>query len=134
MLQGGSGTERHGVIRWFGLSWGLLQIAFFVGCLLLGIRRLGGRARIVILCGVLYAAAFAMMVIVDHFYAQGSARLIVLGFPLPTAIMVYGVGGAPLAFVLLYVLYYDQWILTPEDFERFETLVRAKRDQTKADV
>ncbi|MEO1974211.1 MAG: hypothetical protein ABGX07_21795 [Pirellulaceae bacterium] len=134
MLQGGSGSERHASVRWLGLSLGLLQVSFFVGCLLLGIRGLAGRTRVVIVCGTLYAAAFAMMVIVDHFYAMGSARAIVMGFPLPTAIMMYGVGGAPLAFVLLYVLNFDQWILTPDDFEKFEKLVRSKREQSEADA
>lgn len=127
MLQGGSGVERHRDVRWLGLAFGLLQISLFVGCLLLGLRQLKGRVGVFAACGAVYALAFTLMVVADHFYATGQARQIVLGFPLPTALMVYGVGGAPLAFVLIYVLQFDRWILTPDDLERFEQLVQEKR-------
>lgn len=134
MLQGGSGVERHNGVRWIGLAFGLSEVGFFVGCLLLGVPRLEGRIRIFVLCGLFYAMAFALLVTIDHFYAHGDLRTIVLGFPLPTAVMVYGVGGAPLAFVLLYMVRFDQWILTPEDYERFEQLVRAKRECEESDA
>jgi hypothetical protein len=127
MLHGGSGAERHQYVRWLGLAFGLLQVAFFVGCLLLGMRERKGRVGVFVCFGVIYAIAFTLMVVFDHSYAAGETRQIVLGFPLPTAIMVYGVGGAPLAFVLIYMLRFDRWILTPQDMERFERLVQEKR-------
>ena len=129
MQQGGPGAERHSSIRWLGLVFGLLEILFFVSCLLLGLNKLQGRIRFFFFGALIYATLFAAMVIADHFYAVGTNRDIVLGFPLPTALMVYGVGGAPLVFVLLYVLCFDRWILTPEDMARFEQLVRDKQNR-----
>jgi hypothetical protein len=41
LLTGGSGLERSDNILWLGAVFGLLQIGFFVCCLLFGIRRGG---------------------------------------------------------------------------------------------
>ena len=54
--------------------------------------------------------------------------MFLLGFPLPTAVMLYGIWGVPLIFVLFFVIRFDQWILKPEELERFETLLAEKRE------
>lgn len=133
MLQGGDGQQRHRNVRWLGLAFALLEVAFFVGCLLLGLRRLRGHIAFFIGFGCLFAIAVTLMVVFDQAYASGDSRQIVLGFPLPTALMIYGVGGAPLAFVLIYMLKFDRWILTPEDMERFEQLVQEQRSAEQAE-
>ena len=132
MQQGGSGLERHANVRWLGLAFGVLQIGFFVGCLILGLKKDSGKAWVYFLCGIAFAAVFAWMVVADQQYAKGESTSLVLGFPLPTTLMLFGVGGVPLVFVLLYMLKFDQWILTPEDFARFEKLVEEKRKQQES--
>lgn len=133
MLAGGAAALGPGPIRWLGLALGLVEVAFFVGCLMLAMRRLEGKTRIFLMMGAAYALAFAAMVVADHYYVTGASRTIVLGFPLPTALMVYGVGGVPVLFCLLYVVQFDRWILTPDDMARFERLVEAKRKGEEAD-
>ena len=38
MQQGGSGVQRHEVVRWWGLAYGTFQIIFFVASLVMGVR------------------------------------------------------------------------------------------------
>jgi len=133
MLEAGDGIERLGSMRWFGLAFGLLQVAFYVGCLALGLKRRSGPAVILlVLFGLLYAAMFLLLVTVDEQYARGDVRTIVLGLPLPTAIMMYGMGGIPVLFTLLYVIQFDRWIVTQQDLEKLEELVRRKQRESDA--
>lgn len=58
--------------------------------------------------------------------------MLVLGFPLPTALKLYGVGGVPLAFILLYIFWFDRLILTADDMVKLERIVQEKRQQSEA--
>jgi len=133
MLQGGDGRQRHESIRWMGLVYGALQIVFFVSCLVLGVRERSRCRLAFVLCGAVYLATFCLMVVADHFYVGSQDPQLFLGFPLPTAIMLYGVSGAPLLFLLMYVIQFDRWILKPEELRRFEELVREKRERKESE-
>ena len=129
MQQGGSGLERHGQIRWLGLAYGMLQIVFFVSCLVLGVRDPENRKWVFLLAGIVYVATFCLMVVADYFYVRDENLTLVLSFPLPTAIMLYGLWGVPLIFLLFYIINFDRWILNPLDLERFEEILQEKRNQ-----
>ena len=132
MQQGGSGLERHRQIRWLGLAYGTLQIVFFVSCLVLGVRDPQNRKWAFLLAGIVYVATFCLMVVADHYYVHDDNPTLVLGFPLPTAIMLYGLWGVPLIFLLFYIINFDRWILSPVELERFEKLLQEKRKQKEA--
>ncbi len=129
MQQGGSGIERHEHIRWLGLAYGALKIVFFVSCLLLGVRDSKNRKWAFLLAGIVYLATFCLMMVADYFYVRDATPTLVLGFPLPTAIMLYGLWGVPWIFLLFYVLNFDRWILSPLELERFEEMLQEKRNQ-----
>lgn len=128
MLQGGSGIERHATARWLGLVYGTLQIIFIVSCLLFGVPKATKAKVTLICCGGAVVSVFGLLVITDYFYVRSEAPMFLLGFPLPTAVMLYGIWGVPLIFVLFFVIRFDQWILKPEELERFETLLAEKRE------
>ena len=129
MQQGGSGLERHAQVRWLGLAYGMLQIVFFVSCLVLGVREPEKRKWAFLLTGIIYLATFCLMVVADYFYVRDQNPILVLGFPLPTAIMLYGLWGVPLIFLLFYFINFDRWILDPADLEHFEKTLQEKRNQ-----
>jgi len=131
MYQSSLGTDRHTQVRWVGLAFALAQAIFFVVVLLLGTKQRGPLVVLFGLGGLAYAAAFIALVLAESTYAQGDVQSIVLGFPLPTAIMVYGVGGVPIFFSALYVLQFDRWVMRPEDLERV-TKLAAERRQAEA--
>ena len=133
MLEGGDGIERLGNVRWLWLVFGLLQIAFYVGCMVLGLKRPPKAATVLlILFGILYAGTFALLVNVDQAWARGDTQMIIWGLPLPTAIMMYGVGGVPVLFTLLYVIQFDRWVVTKLDLEQLDELVRRKQQESDA--
>ena len=68
---------------------------------------------------LVYAAFFLAMTVAYDSYAASGSDALVLSFPPPTALMLYGVGFTPLGFVLLYLLRFEPWILDDDDLARF---------------
>ena len=133
MYQGSVGSDRLADVRWLGLAFALFQATFFVVALLLGSKRRGKSLVWFIIGGLLYAATFIALAVVESVYAQGGARDIVFGLPSPTAIMIYGVGGVPIVFSIFYVLQFDRWVLRDEDLRRINELVEQRRT-TQAEI
>ena len=132
MDQGGSGQQRHGHILVLGWSFGVLQIATFVGCLALGARRkerLGRLKWAFVVGGLLYAAEFSAIFVSYHRFLQQADPSFLGPFPAPTTWLLVGLWAAPLYFVLLYVITFDRNILTADDFEKFQQLLAARRQQ-----
>jgi len=129
MQQGGSGPERHADLRWLGWAFGTLQIAFFVGCLLLGVQQAGERKWPYVFGGLLYVLTFSLLALADHWYVRQQPAPLILAFPLPTALMLYGLWGVPAVFILLYMMKFDRWILTPEDLRQFKAMLQTGPDQ-----
>ncbi len=112
---------------WLGLAFGGLQIMFFVGCLRLGLNTQSRCTKALVLSGLVYVGVLAGMVIADRQYAQADNSSLLLSFPVPTALMLYGLYTVPLIFTLLYVVYYERWIVRPEDLQRFRETLKAKQ-------
>ena len=133
MQQGGSGVERHQRVVWLGLTFGILQILFYVWCLLLGLREPGKHKWAFILGGILYAGTFSLVVVADQAYIRADMPHLWLSFPVPTAIMLYGVWTVPVLFLVLYVVNFDRWVLTSEDLQKFREFLAAKRRPDNSD-
>ena len=132
MFQGDIGVDRHAGIRWLGLVFVLLQATFFVCVLFLGTRQRGLFSALFTVGGLVYAGTFIALVIAHRAYATGDAQDIVLGFPVPTAIMMYGIVGVPVFFSAVYYVKFDDWVMKPEDLQRINDLAERKR-QTQAE-
>ena len=132
MQQGGSGVERHAVVRWWGLAFGTLQIIFFVSCLVLGVRDSQRPRWIFLLGGLAYMATFWALVFADYAYAQDDAPSLVLGFPLPTALMLYGLWSIPLVFMVFYIVRFERCILDPQELEEFQRAAQQRRNREEA--
>jgi len=129
MREGGS-EARHGHrVLMLGWAFAVLQIALYVGCLVLGTG--GGMKRrgfvaLLILSGFAYAGVFTLMVTV---YAQTirTAETEFLGsFPAATSWMLYALWPIPLLFVLCYVAGFSRWVWTPINRRRFEEILAAR--------
>lgn len=130
MQAGGPGEERHARVLWLGLAFGLLEIAFFLTCLVLGGRKnekFGPLLRPIAIAGVIYAAIFTAMVVTYRGYAGEDVHATFLAFPTPTAWMIYGVWFFPMFYMLLYMYIFDSWTFTEADAERFREIVAARR-------
>jgi len=136
MLQGGDGAERHARTLWLGGAFGALQIAFFVGLVAFGGRRSDRLGRLtvpVLVVGGLYVATFVAMVFAYRAYAEGRVEGLVLSFPLPTALMLYGLWLVPLLLMIVYIALFDGWIYTPDDEARFRQILAARAERREGE-
>ncbi|RMD70738.1 MAG: hypothetical protein D6818_08730 [Bacteroidetes bacterium] len=110
-----------------GLAWGTFIIGTLAATLLLATRP-GGRTtpftRLTGLAMLLYWLCFLAMMVAWRAGWQAH----VLGFPLPTALMLYGLWGIPLLITWAHYRYYDRWVLRPDQLERFREMTRVRRD------
>ena len=133
MNQGGDGG-RHDTILWLGTTLGVIEVILSVVLLAFGI--LPGRPQRIALsiAGIVFLATFLAMIVSYHGVISGPSPgtpKIFLGLPVPTAWMVYGLGGIPLLFVFMYVVMFDSWVLTPEDHRAFRDAVEAQRPKAE---
>jgi MFS superfamily sulfate permease-like transporter len=132
MQRGGDGATRHAQTLWIGWALGVLELLFFVGLLALGSRRRKQYPfeRNVLIVGTLvYIAFFTWMVIAYTGYAADPSAALVLSFPLPTTLMLYGVGFAPVVFIVLYMIRFSPWIVDDDELDTFLRRVREMQDE-----
>ena len=132
--QGGTGADRHTHILWLGWTLGILEISFFVCLLGLGARKkekMGVMKKPLFICLAIYLGIWTLMIVTYRTYMGESVHSFVLSFPKPTAVMLYMIWPMPLAFMFLFILMFDRWFFTPEDLERFEQIVKTRREREK---
>ncbi|MAP95910.1 MAG: hypothetical protein CMK07_13250 [Ponticaulis sp.] len=76
--------------------------------------------------------AFLLIYFYVDFLNTGETFML-LGFPAPTAMMLYGCWGTATLYTVIYILGFSKFIFTPEDEKKFEELVAAK-NQTVAEA
>jgi hypothetical protein len=132
MEYGGPATDRPPFVLWLGWGFGVLEIAFFVAMIALGASRRGslrGLGLPLIVAGVAYAAVWTALVLAYRVYASGDESAIFLGFPAPTAWMLFAIWPLPMIFVLFYTVGFERWVATPQDLvEIEERLARLRLD------
>ena len=134
MLQGRPGVETQSHIKWLGYAFGIIQFFFFAALILFCLDKQGRlkklKTPVLFAAGLCITALTLTMAAYWTFAREGSGQLFG-GFPLPTALMLYALWPMQLFFVVIYVVYYDKAIFTPEDNDTFQALLRAHRDDVK---
>ena len=129
----GDGASRAEGVLLPAFAFALVQVAFFTGLLLLGIRRPGqplSRYRPILVVGALYALVFAGLFRSYHAYLRDPmADSLFLGVPAPTAWMLLGVWWTPLLLVWFYERRFADWVFSDADQERLTQLIELGRDQ-----
>jgi hypothetical protein len=130
MKHGGSGVERHAGVLWLGGAFGGLAIATFVTLMAFGSRRgdsLRGLGPRLVLGLAAYLGAWSWLVLAYRDYLTEPTHRLILGFPAPTAIMLYVLWPVSVVFNVLFVVGFKRWVFSDEDRERYERLVAEKR-------
>lgn len=130
MLRGGesmSTSSTTNILAYlFGLmATGTLCLFLIVGAIRKG--RLDGIRPWLIIASLVYLTVYTFTYLSDVHYVQSEHTSFLLGWPIPTAWMIYAMWAAPLLFVFIYVFKFKDWILTEEDESRFSELVKARR-------
>jgi hypothetical protein len=120
---GGVWTLRAGYLTGLFVIW-LLAVTSLVG-----IRSDDHRGRrLMIGASLVYAATFVGLAMSYSRYAAEGFTGTILGFPPPTAWMLYGMWHVPWLMVFVYVVLWDSVSMPPESVARFDELLRAKED------
>ena len=127
VLHGGPGAARLEGMLFLGWAYGSLQLLFFALCFALGLRRAGGlgRLRLPLIAGAVLHQLCWLLLLASYasYSADPAPQTTALGFPPPTAVMLYVLWPFPIWFVALYVLCFDRLIFTVRDQRRFDELV-----------
>ena len=144
MDQGGDGAGRHQALLVSGWIFGSLLIAFFVSLLAWGMlrqpfqaettdaNRTGGTALhlwLFLIGGLFYEGIFGMMCLAYR-NSLTSPEVAFLGpFPSGLSWLLFGIWSFPTYFIVLYVIFFNRYIVPPQNMQRFEELVgRASQD------
>jgi hypothetical protein len=131
MQHGGASEARTGSVLAIGALFGFVQIGFFGLCFALGMRRregLGPVLRPLRIGLAAYAAVWAWLVASYLGYAAAPGETAIwLGFPAPTAILLFAFWPLPAVFAYLYLRHFD-WVLDEARLERFRERLAELRD------
>jgi hypothetical protein len=135
MLSGGDGAARYENVWWLALLFGLTQIVFFLAALAVGGRKKSGYGPLkmpIVIGGIAYAIVFAGMILSHRSYVDDDNPALFLGFPIPTAWMMYGVWLVPLVFMFLYLIKFDDWFFTEKDRKKFDEIVARQGERPES--
>lgn len=136
MLVSGTSVASHPILKWMALFFGIGILIVFSFIMFLGFRK-GGRKlnpqlKQSLLAGMgLYIACFIIMTIVYWQYHDGTNLEYFMGVPSPTAWMLFGLGLAPLYFTTIYIIKFNDWVISPEELDEFHDIVRKRRLREK---
>jgi hypothetical protein len=149
MDQGGDGNQRHESVIVTGWLLGSAMIVLFTGLISWGtVRRPSqvvsadgnqrsrsvGRLTWFFIGGMLLEGVFGMLCY-SYWTSLADPRANFSG-PFPPAVswMLFGVWLLPGVFIVLYVAFFDRWILPPENAQRFARLVAEYSAPDKSDT
>jgi len=133
MDEGGPASRHTHSVLTLGWIFGMLQVALFVGFLTLAARRdARGLIRALILSGVAYAEVFTITVFVYQQNVATAEAEFIGSFPAATTWMLFGLWPVPFLFVVVYVVGFRRWVWSPDDRERFEQILAARKAQPEA--
>ena len=135
MFQGGIGRDRHIQVAGAGLFFGVVTLVGFSLLIAWGCRSRNSNQEIaaffwnlMVMIGIIYVGAFLMMVIAYQSSWDNPFEPHYLGpFPVGTTLMFLGICGVPVCFIVLYVLFYKEFILPTKSLARLHALVEARQ-------
>lgn len=141
MALGADGAARHENVLAVGFVFAALIVAFFVGLLFFALQRRGepipGKTLILTSAAVFLGVFVALFVTYSHYLESPEPDRLFLGFPPPTAWMLYGVWGVPVVFILIYITRFNEWVFGAAEETEYEKLLervrRARTGTTAAD-
>jgi len=117
---------------WVGVLFGWSIISIFIGCLFLGLANSSkhkSKGRWLGIGYVLFCMAYGFMIVADLNYTSAGETNYFLGFPTPTAWMIYGMWFLPIFFSLLYILKFNSWVISPNDLKKFDVILQRRQQK-----
>ncbi len=135
MTKGGEGVALYLDTKFLAYLFGLGIIGIFGFAVGFGAQRkekLKG-IKVWLISGILaYLLVFSLLTFSYWKYVLEPRPEFFGGLPVPTAIMLYGLGTVPLMLSLIYIFKFKSWVLTDADEQRFREIVE-KRVQNETE-
>ncbi|MEM8488022.1 MAG: hypothetical protein AAF564_20895 [Bacteroidota bacterium] len=112
---------------WLAVIFGLMLIAVMTLTMLVGLNRPNHKskfAKVLLRVVVVYALVWVCIKLANDSYMAGNSNIIIGGFPLPTALLMYGMGIFPLVMLPFYYRFFDRDIYSDADQEEFEAILK----------
>jgi len=131
MLKGGGSLSQFTTTKALGLFFGLCTVAMLCGFLILGAIRRHSLSQIrpwLLLASLVYCLVFVITYYADITYVEEGHTRFFMGWPIPTALMIYAMWSSPVLFVLIYEFKFRDWILPVKEEERFYELLADRKN------
>ncbi len=119
---------------WLGVTFGLLLIALIAFTSTIGLYREGKHSKLnsLMLKGIaVYALVWILIKVVDDFYMASSSPIFFGGFPLPTALLVYGIGVFPIVIIPLYYRNFSRDVFSEQNQQEFNQLLKEHAEEIR---
>jgi hypothetical protein len=120
------GAPHSSLVIWLGWLFGIITLTLFFFVLSLGAARqnkLRGLGKSFIVICILIAATWTGIVVTYQTYISNPDQGLLLGFPLPTALMIFVFPSVSFLVTILFVVQFPKSILTEEDHEKYNQLL-----------
>lgn len=77
---------------------------------------------------ILYSLMYGITLYSHEAYMHSESPTYFGGFPAPTSWMLYGLGVIPIVFTLLYMVKFNQWVISPEEIERAKSIINSQKE------
>lgn len=136
MLKSGTSVAAVPLSKWLAFFFGIGVLGTFSFLLVIGAKKASAvknrKINRSLLLGIgIYLAMYGWMMLSYWSYEPGDGFF--LGFPLPTAWMLIGMGLMPLFFTVLYIVNFNNWVISPEEIATFQQIVAARRKREEAE-
>ncbi|MFK7844927.1 MAG: hypothetical protein AB8G77_06475 [Rhodothermales bacterium] len=112
---------------WIGVLFGLLLIATIYLTMAIGLFRPQHKSTLkawVLRATLIYGLVWISIKLVYDVYLTNPEPAFFGGFPIPTALLLYGMGSFPLFLIPLYYYYFSKDVYSDEDQQRFEQIMK----------
>ena len=109
-------------VQWLAISFGGLIVLILITCVIIGYLRqdrLASDRNPLLWIGAVYVLVYTGLIVLYLNYVDGGTIIYILGFPMPTAWMIYVFWLFPVAFTFYYVRKFDSWVFKPSSMEEF---------------
>lgn len=117
---------------WLGVLFGLLLISLIGLSYVIGLYRkksTGKLSKRISIGVTIFSVIWILVKMADGIYLNDPEPLFIGGFPIPTALLVYGLGVFPVTMIPIYYYYFDEEIFDEEDQKEFEALLKQTHDR-----
>jgi len=134
ILNGGGSISSTGYTTIFGYLFGLctaLTLCIFIMVGSVKNDRIGTIKNYLIFGTVAYIIVYTLTYFSYIDYTTTEHTEFFLGWPKPTAWMIFGMWSTPIIFVFIYIFRFREWILSEEEEKRFNELVAQRRQRNQ---